>query len=152
MFCLKTLRRFLRTEDGVTAIEYGIIASLIAVVIITAVTLVGTDLTRTFDNVAASFPSSGLYMIAWAIGLLALNFGIGYGAYRLFGRTSPYRISADPQDKILGLGLMFAVFGGGSMGVTVWAFSIEDWFWFWFLVGAGAWMVLLYLCIGRGRR
>ncbi len=41
MFCLKTLRRFLRTEDGVTAIEYGIIASLIAVVIIITVSWSG---------------------------------------------------------------------------------------------------------------
>ncbi len=37
---------------AVTAIEYGLIASLIAVVIITAVTLVGTNLTATFNNVA----------------------------------------------------------------------------------------------------
>ncbi len=58
MFWLKTLRRFLRTEDGVTAIEYGIIAALVAVVIITAVSLVGTELTRTFDTIAGSFPSS----------------------------------------------------------------------------------------------
>ena len=56
MFFLKMLRRLLRTEDGVTAIEYGLIAALIAVMIITAVTLVGTDLTRTFDTVAGSFP------------------------------------------------------------------------------------------------
>ena len=58
MFCLKMLRRLLRTENGVTAIEYGMIAALIAVVIIAAVTLVGTELTRTFDTVAGSFPSS----------------------------------------------------------------------------------------------
>ena len=58
MFCLKMLRRLLRTEDGVTAIEYGLIASLVAVVIIAAVTMVGTELTRTFDTIAASFPSS----------------------------------------------------------------------------------------------
>ena len=58
MFCLKMLRRLKRTEDGVTAIEYGLIASLVAVVIIAAVTMVGTELTRTFDTIAASFPSS----------------------------------------------------------------------------------------------
>ena len=52
------LKSFAKSDEGVTAIEYGLIASLIAVVIITAVTLVGADLTRTFDNVAASFPSS----------------------------------------------------------------------------------------------
>ncbi len=58
MLRLKKLRRLLRTESGVTAIEYGLISALIAVVIITAVTLVGTDLTRTFNTVAGSFPSS----------------------------------------------------------------------------------------------
>ncbi len=52
------LRRLLRTKDGVTAIEYALISALIAVVIITAVTLVGTNLTQTFNTVAGSFPSS----------------------------------------------------------------------------------------------
>ena len=41
-------------EKGVTAIEYGLIASLVAVVIITAVTLVGTRLSTTFASIAAS--------------------------------------------------------------------------------------------------
>lgn len=45
-------RRFLKDEEGVTAIEYGLIAALIAVVIIGAVTAVGTDLDATFDKVA----------------------------------------------------------------------------------------------------
>jgi len=58
MFCLKMLRRLKRTEDGVTAIEYGLIASLIAVMIVTAVAMAGTELTRTFDTIAAAFPSS----------------------------------------------------------------------------------------------
>ena len=39
-------------ERGVTAIEYGLIASLIAVAIITAVTLVGTNLSTTFNTIA----------------------------------------------------------------------------------------------------
>lgn len=39
-------------KKGVTAIEYGLIASLIAVVIITAVTLVGTNLSTTFSTIA----------------------------------------------------------------------------------------------------
>ena len=43
---------FLRDESGATAIEYGLIAALIAVVIITAVTTVGTNLTGTFNSVA----------------------------------------------------------------------------------------------------
>ena len=44
--------RFVRDESGATAIEYGLIAALIAVVIITAVTTVGTNLSNTFSAVA----------------------------------------------------------------------------------------------------
>lgn len=43
-----------RKDEGATAIEYGLIAALIAVVIITAVTSVGTNLTATFTKIAAS--------------------------------------------------------------------------------------------------
>ena len=48
------INKFLKDEDGATAIEYGLIAALIAVAIITAVRAVGTDLTSTFSNVAAN--------------------------------------------------------------------------------------------------
>ena len=48
-------RRFLRDEEGVTAIEYGLIAALIAVVIIVAVGAIGTGLNTTFENIAACF-------------------------------------------------------------------------------------------------
>ena len=41
-----------KSERGVTAIEYGLLASLIAVVIVTAVTLIGTNLTATFNTIA----------------------------------------------------------------------------------------------------
>ena len=44
--------RFMRDESGATAIEYGLIAALIAVVIITAVTSVGTNLSGTFNTIA----------------------------------------------------------------------------------------------------
>ncbi len=40
-----------RNEDGATAIEYGLIAALISVVIIAAVTLVGTNLENTFNQI-----------------------------------------------------------------------------------------------------
>jgi len=43
--------RFVRDESGATAIEYGLIAALIAVVIIGAVTAVGTNLSATFTSV-----------------------------------------------------------------------------------------------------
>lgn len=44
---------FLKNESGATAIEYGLIASLIAVVIIAALTMLGTKLSNTFKLVAA---------------------------------------------------------------------------------------------------
>lgn len=47
-------QKFVRDDSGATAIEYGLIAALIAVVIITAVTTVGTNLTGTFNTVATS--------------------------------------------------------------------------------------------------
>ena len=49
-FILAT-RRFLRDEEGVTAIEYGLIAALIAVVIIVAVALIGTRLNCQFGRI-----------------------------------------------------------------------------------------------------
>ncbi len=48
------LHRFIDNQSGVTAIEYGLIAALIAVVIIVAVTAVGTALTATFNSIATS--------------------------------------------------------------------------------------------------
>jgi len=44
--------RFLKDESGATAIEYGLIAALIAVAIITALTTVGSNLGGTFNNIA----------------------------------------------------------------------------------------------------
>ncbi|HEY4115635.1 MAG TPA: Flp family type IVb pilin [Rhizomicrobium sp.] len=44
--------RFVRDESGATAIEYGLIAALISVVIIGAVTALGTGLQTTFSTVA----------------------------------------------------------------------------------------------------
>ena len=49
---LNSLRRFISNEDGATAIEYGLIAALIGVVIITAVTTLGGTLETTFTNVS----------------------------------------------------------------------------------------------------
>lgn len=45
---------FVKDESGATAIEYGLIAGLIAVVIVTAVTTVGTKLTNTFTVIGNS--------------------------------------------------------------------------------------------------
>ena len=44
--------RFVRDETGATAIEYGLIAALVSVVIITGLTLVGTSLNTMFTKVA----------------------------------------------------------------------------------------------------
>ncbi len=46
--------RFLTDESGATAIEYGLIAAGIAVVIIAAVQLVGTNLSLTFQTIATA--------------------------------------------------------------------------------------------------
>jgi pilus assembly protein Flp/PilA len=50
----KFVSRFMKDESGATAIEYGLIAALIAVVIIGAVTAVGTNLKGTFNNIASN--------------------------------------------------------------------------------------------------
>jgi pilus assembly protein Flp/PilA len=50
----KLVKTFLRDQSGATAIEYGLIAALIAVIIIGAVQLVGTNLSGTFNTVAGS--------------------------------------------------------------------------------------------------
>jgi pilus assembly protein Flp/PilA len=61
MYCLiqsLAARRPFKSEAGVTAIEYGLIAALIAVAVITAVTTLGTNLTHTFTTVSGKLPSS----------------------------------------------------------------------------------------------
>jgi pilus assembly protein Flp/PilA len=47
------MRNFFKNSKGATAIEYGLIAALIAVAAITAMTSVGTKLTSTFTNVSS---------------------------------------------------------------------------------------------------
>lgn len=44
--------RWLRDDRGVTSVEYGLMVALIAIVIITAVALVGTNLSTLFNNIA----------------------------------------------------------------------------------------------------
>ena len=50
----KLMTRFVKDEAGATAIEYGLIAALIAVVIITALRSVGGNLTIAFQSVASA--------------------------------------------------------------------------------------------------
>ena len=51
---MQRFRNFINNESGATAIEYGLIAGLISVVIIVAVTLVGTNLDLTFDEIGVA--------------------------------------------------------------------------------------------------
>jgi pilus assembly protein Flp/PilA len=49
---MKTIKHFVQDESGATAIEYGLIASLIAVAIIAGATALGTSLNSTFNAIA----------------------------------------------------------------------------------------------------
>jgi pilus assembly protein Flp/PilA len=51
---MQIFKTFLNNESGATAIEYGLIAGLISVVIIVAVTAVGTQLTGTFASIQSA--------------------------------------------------------------------------------------------------
>ena len=51
---LNWLKSLIEKDEGVTAIEYGLIAALIAVVIIVAITLVGQQLEITFETISAA--------------------------------------------------------------------------------------------------
>jgi pilus assembly protein Flp/PilA len=53
---MKKLIAFIKEEEGATAVEYGIMVALIAVVIIAAVTTVGTKLRGTFTTVGNTMP------------------------------------------------------------------------------------------------
>jgi len=49
---MNTVARFVNDESGATAIEYGLIAALIAVGIIVAATTLGTSLSGLFNNIS----------------------------------------------------------------------------------------------------
>ena len=48
------IKNFLQDEEGATAIEYGLIAGLIAVVIIAAVTALGTEIKTVFEKIGTA--------------------------------------------------------------------------------------------------
>jgi pilus assembly protein Flp/PilA len=52
----KFFQRFCQDESGATAIEYGLIAALVAVVLVTALSAMGTKLQGTFNKVTADLP------------------------------------------------------------------------------------------------
>jgi len=51
-------KRFRKNEDGATAIEYGLIAALIAVVIIGAVTILGTQIRASFTSIGSAIETA----------------------------------------------------------------------------------------------
>jgi pilus assembly protein Flp/PilA len=51
---MKKLSQLMHNESGATAIEYGLIAALIAIVCIAAMTTVGTELRGKFEEVSAA--------------------------------------------------------------------------------------------------
>ena len=55
---MKTLAKFVKCESGATAIEYGLIAALIAVAAIAAMKGLGTKLTTTFNNVSSNMSAT----------------------------------------------------------------------------------------------
>jgi pilus assembly protein Flp/PilA len=55
---MRVLSNLLRDDNGATAIEYGLIAALISVVIIAAVTLVGSNLSGVFASIASSLSTA----------------------------------------------------------------------------------------------
>lgn len=55
-FC-KLLRRFLRSEDGPTAVEYAIMIALIVLVCLASIKTLGTNTKTTFTNMGSSLGS-----------------------------------------------------------------------------------------------
>jgi pilus assembly protein Flp/PilA len=51
---VKSIRRFVANEEGATAIEYALIASLIAVAIVGVLTVLGTQIASTFGEVSGN--------------------------------------------------------------------------------------------------
>jgi len=53
-----SLKRFLRSDDGPTAVEYAVMLALIVVVCLTAIKSIGTNANTTFTSVATSLKSA----------------------------------------------------------------------------------------------
>jgi pilus assembly protein Flp/PilA len=58
MQIVHSIQQFVRDEEGVTAIEYGLIAALIAVVIIASAGLVGTELNAVFNKISGNLAAA----------------------------------------------------------------------------------------------
>jgi pilus assembly protein Flp/PilA len=53
------VHRFLKAEDGPTAVEYAVMLALIIIVCLTAISSVGSRASSTFQNVANTLPAGG---------------------------------------------------------------------------------------------
>lgn len=56
---MKFIKNLLRNDEGATAIEYGLIAALIAVAAITAMSSLGDQLSDTFNTTSSAMDSAG---------------------------------------------------------------------------------------------
>jgi pilus assembly protein Flp/PilA len=56
---MQYIRKMLKDSKGATAIEYGLIAALIAVAAIAAMTSIGSKLSTTFNNVSSNLGAGG---------------------------------------------------------------------------------------------
>ncbi len=56
---IKQFIKFLKDEDGVTSVEYAIMAALIALVVIAGATILGNNTNATFNTVAGVIPGAG---------------------------------------------------------------------------------------------
>jgi len=54
MYVINTLRAVIKDRKAITALEYGLLASLIVVGIITGISLIGNKLKNTFNTIASS--------------------------------------------------------------------------------------------------
>jgi pilus assembly protein Flp/PilA len=55
---IQGIKRFVREDEGVTMVEYGLIAALIAVVCLAAVTVIGTQLNVTFGKIGTALTTA----------------------------------------------------------------------------------------------
>lgn len=54
---LNHVGRFLKSEDGPTAVEYAVMLALIVIVCLTAIQAIGTNANATFNSIATTLPS-----------------------------------------------------------------------------------------------
>ena len=57
---VQAVNRFVRDEEGATAIEYGLIAALISIVMLVALTGVGQGVRNTFTRICQAFVTAGI--------------------------------------------------------------------------------------------